>query len=41
VDIEPNQGALIDVLETLGRVQLFPAGGFGDVLTAELADQTS
>jgi uncharacterized protein (DUF58 family) len=41
LDIEPDQGALLDVLESLGRVQLFPAGGFGDVLNAELADQTS
>jgi uncharacterized protein (DUF58 family) len=41
VNIEPNQGALSDLLETLGRVRLFPAGGFEEVLTAELADQTS
>ena len=41
VDIEPTQGALSDLLETLGRVRLFPAGGFEEVLTAELADQTS
>jgi uncharacterized protein (DUF58 family) len=41
VDIEPEQGALTDVLETLARVRLFPAGGFGDVLAAELDDQAS
>jgi uncharacterized protein (DUF58 family) len=41
VDVEPQQGALTDVLETLGRIRLFPAAGFEDVLSAELDDRES
>ena len=39
VDIEPREGALDDVLETLGRVLVFPPDDFGRVLGAEIADE--
>ncbi len=41
IDIEPREGALDDVLETLGRVLVFPPDDFGRVLSAELADDTA
>lgn len=41
VDIEPGEGALEEVLETLGRVLLFPPGGFGPILAAEADDETA
>ncbi len=41
VDIEPREGALDDVLETLGRVLVFPPDDFGRVLSAELADDAA
>jgi uncharacterized protein (DUF58 family) len=41
VDIQPSEAALDDVLETLGRVFVYPADDFSGVLTAELcADMT-
>ena len=39
VDIEPAEGALPQVLETLARVLLFTARDFGQVLAAELGDE--
>jgi uncharacterized protein (DUF58 family) len=41
VDIEPAEGALPEVLETLARVIPFTARDVGPVLTAELADESS
>lgn len=41
VDVEPAQGALADVLETLARVDLSTVRDFAQVLAAELADESS
>ncbi len=41
VDIEPAEGALPQVLETLARVIAFTARDFGPVLDAEVADESS
>jgi uncharacterized protein (DUF58 family) len=41
VDVEPREGALDEVLVTLGRVLVFPPDDFGRVLNAELADDTA
>ncbi len=40
VDIEPAEGALPDVLETLARVLPYPGRGLGALLAAELADES-
>lgn len=39
VDIEPSDGSLDDVLETLARVLVLPPDHFGQVLAAELSDE--
>jgi uncharacterized protein (DUF58 family) len=41
VDIEPAEGALPEVLETLARVLPYPGRGLGALLAAELADESS
>lgn len=41
VDVEPTQGALPDVLETLARLRPYTVRDFGAVLAAEVADETS
>jgi len=40
VDIEPAEGALPEVLETLARVLPYPGRGLGALLAAELADES-
>jgi hypothetical protein len=40
VDVEPAEGALPDVLETLARVDRSTVRDFGQVLAAELADES-
>lgn len=37
IDIEPQEGALAEVLEALGRVFAYPADDFSAILSAELA----
>ena len=41
VDMEPEQGALPQVLETLARLRPYTVRDFGSVLAAELADESS
>jgi hypothetical protein len=41
VDMEPAQGALPEVLETLARLRPYTVRDFGAVLAAELADESS
>lgn len=41
VDVEPAEGALPQVLETLARMLPYSGRGFGEVLAAELADESS
>jgi len=41
VDMEPAQGALPEVLETLARLRPYTVRDFGAVLAEELADETS
>ena len=40
-DIEPAEGALPEVLETLARVLPYPGRGLGELLAAELAEENS
>lgn len=41
VDMEPEQGALPEVLETLARLRPYTVRDFGSVLAAELAEESS
>ena len=41
VDIEPREGALDDLLETLARVVVMPPDDFSRLLAAEVADETA
>ena len=41
VDVEPREGALEEVLETLARVMALPPDDFAGVLAAEAADESS